>query len=133
MIERINGVVLGPDETEFLVRALELLSVHVKARGAAPSQKLLAMTEQLRAGVITGATRRIPGVGNRTMDDLDDPAHAPWHAILDSRRAADILGITPNGARDLARRGALPARRAGREWLFDASAVVQRAESKARR
>lgn len=133
MIEHIDGMVLGPDDADFLVRALEDLCERYLARNTMPSQKLLAMIEQLRSGVNTGATRRLAGVDARIVDDKLDPSHAPWHAFVDSRRAAVILGITANGARDLARRGTLPARRAGREWLFDASAVIQRAESTARR
>ncbi|MHA0287033.1 hypothetical protein ACXYX3_11335 [Mycobacterium sp. C3-094] len=34
--------------------------------------------------------------------------------------------------RDLARRGSIPARRAGRGWLLDAAAVIRRAESSSR-
>lgn len=132
MINRIEGLILDPDSAEFLVRALEMLAQHLKGRGALPSQKLVAMTEQLRSGAITGATRPNTGDGNSFDVGSRDSSHAPWHAILDSRRAAKILGITPNGARDLARRGVLPAQRAGREWLFDAAAVIRRAESSGR-
>ena len=131
-ISRVSGLVLDPDSTDFLVRALEMLTELLRARGAEPTAKLAAMTDELRTGAIAGAKRPKSGVSARFVDGESVSEHTPWHAILDSRRAADILGITPNGVRDLARRGSLPAHRAGREWMFDAAAVIRRAESASR-
>lgn len=130
MITRLGGaVLLEADDVDYLARALEMLGELLAVRGAAPSQKLTVMTETLRSGVNTGATRLNAGVGTRIVDADDDSAHTPWHAFLDTKRTADILGITPNGVRDLARRGSLPARRVGRQWMLDAAAVIRRAES----
>lgn len=131
-IERISGLVLDPESSDFLVRALELLADLLTARGSEATPKLLNVTETLRTGANTGGTRSNAGVSARIVDAEHDSAQTPWHAILDTKRAADILGITPNGVRDLARRGTLPARRAGREWLLDAAAVIRRAESSSR-
>lgn len=132
MIERISGVMVGPDDVDFLVRALEMLGELLTIRGAAPTQKLTAITDELRAGVNTGVTRSKAGADARFVDAESYSAHTPWHAFLDTKRAADILGITPNGVRDLARRGSLPARRAGRQWLLDAAAVIRKAEHSGR-
>lgn len=129
MIERVSGVMVGPDDVDFLVRALEMLGELLTIRGAAPTQKLTEITAELRAGVNTGATRPKTGADASFVDTEPDSAHTPWHAILDTKRAAVILGITPNGVRDLARRGSLPARRAGRQWMLDAAAVIRKAES----
>ena len=132
MIRQVSGVMLDPESADFLVRALELLAETYRGRGIAPSAKLIEVTEQLRSGANAGATQAISGTRSRFVDGQDIPTHDHWHAILNSRQAADILGITPNGARDLARRRTLPARRAGREWLFDATAVIRRAETSSR-
>lgn len=126
-IERLSGVVVDPDSTDFLIRALELLAELLAARGGAAAPRLLEVTEQLKTGVNSGAARSKSGADTIFVDGEADSAHTPWHAFLNTQRAADILGITPNGVRDLARRGSLPARRVGREWIFDAAAVIRRA------
>ncbi|MCV7005659.1 helix-turn-helix domain-containing protein [Mycobacterium gordonae] len=51
--------------------------------------------------------------------------------MLDTGEAAAILGIGPNGVRDLVRRGKLPAHRAGGRLLLPALPVVERAERRA--
>lgn len=130
MIRRVSGVMLDPDAADFLVRALEMLAEFYKTRGGLPSAKLVEVTEQLRSGAIADVSRLSAGGDARFVAAELNSAHDPFHAVLDSRRVADILGISPNGARDLARRGTLPARHSGRQWLFDAAAVIRRAESR---
>ena len=46
---------------------------------------------------------------------------------IDASHAAQLLGVGARQVRNLAERGALPARRVGRSWLLDAAAVRSRA------
>ena len=62
----------------------------------------------------------------------DSPDYRPYD-LLDTAEAAAICGVTGGGVRDLARRGRLPAHRAGGRWLFPAVAVVAYAERRAAR
>lgn len=128
-IERVDGVLLDAQDVDYVVRALELLHGLLPHTGRKPNRKLQAITERLRkAGAKLAFPADDTGVGARIPGAEAHSAHDAWH-VLDTTAAARILGITPNGARDLARRGTLPARQAGGRWLFDAAAVVQRAES----
>lgn len=129
-VERMAGVVLDDHDADYLARALDLLRSLMPAAGMKPTQRLESMIDQLRGtGAETGATRPKTDANARVVDTEHDSAHSAWHAVIDTGEAAGILGITPNGVRDLARRKSLPARRTGRGWLLDAAAVVRRAES----
>lgn len=129
-IERVDGVLLDAHDVDVVVRALDLLHGLLPHTGRMPNAKLRAVTEQLRkTGAKLASWPADTGVRARMQGAEADSGHDAWHAVLDTTAAAQILGITPNGARDLARRGTLPARQAGGRWLFDAAAVVQRAES----
>lgn len=48
---------------------------------------------------------------------------------IDTDRAAGLLGVTPNRVRQLARSGALPARKVARTWLVDRVAIDLRRET----
>ena len=47
---------------------------------------------------------------------------------IDTSRAADLLGVSPNRVRQLARGGSLPGRKASGAWLVDRVAVELRRE-----
>jgi hypothetical protein len=86
------------------------------------------------ARICDAATRfesqtRPAGVPNQHGSTEDTPLLP--HDLIDSTEAGRILGISGHGARALARRGVLPAYRAGGRWLFPANEVVRRAERRA--
>jgi len=47
---------------------------------------------------------------------------------IDTARAADLLGVTPNRVRQLVREGLLPGRKISRTWLVDMTAIEMRRE-----
>lgn len=98
---------------------------HPAARLAVVTAKLRKTTET--AGDSTQSVSETARQFAAQRDSLDDPAHA----TLGTGDAARILGITPNAARDLARRRRIPARHTGTRWLFDAAAVIVEAEWRA--
>lgn len=69
--------------------------------------------------------------GVRTVGPQGDSSEHALYDLVDTREAAAILGCTPANVRDLARRGRLPAHRAGRGWVYPAAAVVALAERRA--
>ncbi|WP_197415736.1 helix-turn-helix domain-containing protein [Mycobacterium sp. IS-1742] len=84
----------------------------------------------------SGSTRRIPaqrvadasastGIPARQRNSAQHGSHA----TLSADEAAAVLGITPNGVRDLRRRGRLPAERVNGRWRFIAANVEARARN----
>ena len=76
-------------------------------------------------------------LGRRAAFSGSAEADAGGHAgcsehVLTSTTAADILGITPRGVRDLAERGRLPACWHKRSWRFTLEAVLQYAAQRRR-
>lgn len=126
-IEPISGVLLGAEDARTLAEALEVFTKVLAERGSRPTAKL----DDLRRRLARAATR-VP-VGNTHADargsaaQPDSGVHLGYE-LIDTTRAAAILGITADGVRDLARRGTLPAVRAGGRWLLASSAVVARAD-----
>ncbi len=129
MIE-VRGVLLSPEDARFAVNAFAAL-----LRDRRPSAQLADFMERLRTR--TDAAADVPGRITdgtaRTVAPQPDSAHHAPYDVLTTAQAADILGITCGGVRDLARRGRLPAHRAGGRWLYPAAAVVARAERADRR
>lgn len=129
MIERLSGIVLDVVDAQYLVEALDALLVDRR-----PSARLVQFISQLRKSVAkSGVSGQNAGVDARLVGVQEDSAHYALYDVVDTCEAAAILGITANGVRDLARRKALPAHRAGGRWLFPAAAVVARAERQAAR
>lgn len=128
----MTGRIVGwfVDETDAVAtrEALEVLVSMLPGRGQRPSAKLAALVEKYPKTVVNDSisaqnasgSARIGG-GHVGAGDADP------YAVMSAVEAAKVLGITPNGVRDLARRGRLRARRAGGRWLLDAHAVVDRA------
>lgn len=69
--------------------------------------------------------------GAAAVDDRRQGASAaaaePSGHEIDTRQAADVLGVTANRVRQLCREGHLQARQVGRTWLVDVAAVRLRA------
>lgn len=129
MIERVDGVVLSVSDVRYVLAAFAALLVD-----RSPSAQLDHFIGQLRKSVAyasdTSATCRVDA---REVGGQQDPAHTARYDLLDTAEAAAILGIKPNGVRDLVRRKKLPAHRAGGRLLLPALPVVERAERRAKR
>jgi hypothetical protein len=127
MIAPITGILLGAEDVRYTLRAFDAL-----LRGRRPSAELAAFIDRLgRTVATTGVSSRDTGTQARQVGSGDNSGQPAMYDVLDTAEAAAILGITTNGVRDLARRGVLPAKRAGGRWLYGAHAVVSRAERRA--
>lgn len=127
MIGPVRGVLLSDDDAEYLARALEVFADVLAKQGARPNAKLAQVTETLRS--VASASVRVPNVrldarnqGQEWVSGDTEP-----YAVMSPSEAAKVLGISPNGVRDLARRGRLGARRSGGRWFVSARAVMERA------
>lgn len=129
MIE-VRGVLLSPDDARFAVEAFAAL-----LRDRRPSAQLADFIERLQArtDAATGVSGR--GTGDHARNIAAQPGSPDYlpYDVLTSAEVAAIVGVSPNGARDLARRGRLAAHRAGGRWLYPAAAVVAYAERRAAR
>ena len=63
-------------------------------------------------------------MARRTVKQVD------WDRLLTVAEAAELLKITPVGARKLCDRGVLRAKRFGRDWIVDRSSVEARARER---
>jgi hypothetical protein len=61
------------------------------------------------------------------------PQKPPASATLDCVETGLVLGVSPHGAADLARRGVIAARKSGRQWVFDPTDVEQYRQHRAAR
>lgn len=127
MIESVRGVLLGAEDARFLVDALDALLVDRR-----PSPRLADVIARLRrtAGKLASAQENTDA-GARTFGAQQDSGHTAAYDLVDTGEAAAILGCTPANVRDLARRGRLPAHRAGRGWVYPARSVEVLAEQRA--
>lgn len=79
------------------------------------------------------ATRRVLGAlaasddGTTGIPQESEPA---TNAVLTTTEVAQRLNCSARNVRALAERGALPARRAGRSWVFDAVDVAEYIETR---
>lgn len=133
MITGFRGVVLlDSNDAAYLTEALGRLSDALSGHGLRPSEQLVAFRSKLaKACASASDSGRNTDVDVRTVGAQQDSAHIALYDLVDSGEAARILGCTPANVRDLARRGRLPAHRAGRGWLYPAAAVVARSERQA--
>jgi hypothetical protein len=126
-MELIDGLVLDRNEVQFLAGILRTATSRMNAAWSPQAQFTIAR-------ICDAATRftsqKCPaGVPNQ-HGGTENPPPLP-RDLIDSTEAGRILGISGHGARALARRGVLPAYRAGGRWLFPANEVVRRAERRA--
>lgn len=149
VIGAVNGVVMSLADARMILAALDhqeqLLSERRGPRGEPRPERLPAnvrvlMLQMRRAIARTGdqnasaATRHLtaarvgavpPTARNAVSQEI--PVHDGRHATFSSADAAAALGITPNGVRDLHRRGCLHAERVGGRLRFDVDEVLARA------
>ncbi|WP_185935044.1 helix-turn-helix domain-containing protein [Mycolicibacterium hodleri] len=150
-----HGVHLDHADAAYLVNALDefarMMAERRDARGnptpSQPSPRLVDTTAKLRRAVDSLADRD-PAADHADHAERSEPpaealavgpgVRAPQRNSVDAGPhdigtgdAARRLGITPNAARDLARRGRIAAHYNGTRWQFDAAAVAARAEQRA--
>lgn len=126
MIGLVRGVLLEVAEAAYLADALDAL-----LRDRRPSAKLQDVLDRLRRTVANASVSdQNTGVDARIVGQQADSVDHAAYDLVDTAEAAAILGITPNGVRDLARRGRLRRLRAGGRWLYPARSVVARAEQR---
>lgn len=125
----VSGIMLSRQEVSYTLRAFEVL-----LRDRRPSPQLADFLARLaRSAAVSDVEPQ------KAYEDVSlggngrDPAGWLPGDVLDTDEAAAVLGISPAGVRDLARRGRIPAKRAGKRWLLLAAAVVARAERNAGR
>lgn len=147
-------LILDRDEVDYVARALEHLDQLMAERRdpdgnptpSQPSARLAALTAKLRRTVDSAEQLAITETGDHHAQRAEPPVatasvcapqqdsvHAGPHDDIGTAEAARRLGITPNGVRDLVRRGRLGVRRAGGRWLVDAASVDAHAARKAAR
>lgn len=127
MIERVSGILLEPADARYLLDAFDAL-----LRDRRPSAQLAQFVDRLRRTVAKADVSSPPtGVHARELGGQRNSGHYAPYDVLATAEVAAILGITGNGVRDLARRGTIPAHRAGGRWLYPATAVVALAEHRA--
>ncbi|MGK9270326.1 helix-turn-helix domain-containing protein [Williamsia muralis] len=110
---------------------LDLFCQYLRKSGGEPSSRMDSISRRLMKTVVDDSN---------SADDTSDSARNSGirlvskdnevYAVMSADEAGRVLGITANGARDLARRGKLPARNTGRRWFFDAHAVIARSEGR---
>jgi hypothetical protein len=126
VIERVAGVLLGPEDAQYLLAALDALLQDRRASG-----KLTDFIARLRRAETLASAQVIACADARKVDTQQDSDHLGLYDLVDTAEAAAILGCTPANVRDLARRGRLPRHRAGRGWVYPARSVVVLAEKRA--
>lgn len=133
-VARPGTVLLDADDADYLARALAMLPPLLTETRRTPAPRLLAVIAaftKTSAAAVDSARNAIrtdsggPGCAS-TPPDPGEPE--PYASTVDTATAARILGISPSAVRQLAQRGRLPARRPAGRWLYDAAAVVARAE-----
>lgn len=126
-IEPVTGVLLGADDAREVLRVIAAYERALAETRRQPSLRLTSLRNKL-----SRATSRVPTrdthVDARKQAAQPDSGVDHAHELFDTAQAAAVLGITSDAVRDLARRGRLPARKAGGRWLLAARAVVDRAE-----
>ena len=123
-MRRVDGLLLDPDEVEFLAGILATATERIPARWSPAAA--LAIARISDAAKRFASQRQSEAVIERAIGDTGNQTRP--RDLLDSTEAAKILGITPHAVRALARRGRLPAYRAGGRWLLPAVDVIRRAE-----
>lgn len=127
MAESITGIILSGQEVHYALKAFEVL-----LRDRRPSPQLAEFLARLQRAYVESDVHRRNACGDVRLSDPDGtPRGFLAGDVLDVAEAAKVLGIGAAGVRDLARRGRLPAVRAGRRWLLHAGSVVARAERQA--
>lgn len=109
MISAVTGVLLTPDEAEFIVGGFDEFTRMLAERRSQPSPRLARTVEQLRR-----ATRKCGGPnandtqnatnGRSSQADEADTAQDVGYATVTTAEAARILGVVPTAVRAQAQR-----------------------------
>jgi excisionase family DNA binding protein len=124
VIQRFSGVLLTEDD------ARQLLTIAQQASQIRKPSTLCEDAIRRLARALPKADADARSTGARVQNGTTKPEYAPYD-LVDTRQAAKLLRITPNGVRDLVRRGELAAHRSGGRWLLPAHLVTERADRKA--
>lgn len=130
MIAAVNGVLLTPEDAEFIVGALDEFARVLAERSAKPTPKLAHTLAQLRkATQKCGGPRANATAAASSRADQADPINDYGHATVSTTEAARILGIGANAVRAMAQRNPrkLGSRRVGSRWQHDLVRVEHRA------
>lgn len=120
-------VVLTPGSARVLLELVRRYGEVLRTRGTRFTPAVVGLLAQLEEVTADGD----PAVGARTSVPQPEWLPLSAHDLLSTAQAAAVLGCTPGNVRDLARRGALPAHRAGGRWLVERDAVDVRRSSTA--
>ncbi|WP_328856362.1 helix-turn-helix domain-containing protein [Williamsia herbipolensis] len=126
MSERVSGVLLDDSDVRTTHQALQVFSTLLEQNGQRPTARLTALIAKYGAyasQIGPNASRNA-----RNVAQQPDSVNSEAYAVIDTAEAARILGISPNGVRDRARRGSIPARRAGGRWIYPAATIIDLAE-----
>ncbi|SOX53703.1 DNA-binding protein [Mycobacterium ahvazicum] len=128
MIERVAGTLITPDDADYVLRALQLLTDLLGKQGSRPTPRLAAVTDRIAKTVVSTDVSR-PNVSGNVRNPRVQPNSGDdtGYALIDTAAAARILGCTPGNVRDLRRRGVLSGYRVGGRWAYPAEAVMRRA------
>lgn len=137
MITAVNGVLLAPEEAEFIVGALEQIGQMLDSR---PSTKLGHTIEQLRrmsrkCRAHNGETQQSATNEGSSRADETEPAQDDRCEHVSTAEAARILGVKPAAVSAMARRTpeTLGSTHHGGVWRHRLDRVEQRAIHKHRR
>lgn len=115
------GVYLDPEAAGLLVRIINDYDAALRAApgGRVLGRKVMGLRDELDRANARVRTRSSNVSSNVSQVGVQhDPAQSEVYAFIDSRQAAAVLGISPSGVRDLARRGRLVSRKAGGRWVY---------------
>jgi hypothetical protein len=131
-----SGVLVTGDEAAVILVALKRLDASLTGAERVVVNRFAKSAA--KTGVWSTSTASSPTKHLPAGRIENAPANARWLAIqaisaqherrepLSTADAAAALGITPNGVRDLRRRGALRAERVGGRWKFDPAEIAAR-------
>ncbi|MBB3037431.1 helix-turn-helix domain-containing protein [Hoyosella altamirensis] len=121
----VNGVLITWDDAARVVQALSYLQSFVETQNGA---RLPRRFIQLREYLTRAASYAQHHVDARTPDHvLATPEDSTPDGLIDTTKAADILGCGASNVRDLCRRHTLTGYRVGGRWLVHETEVRQRA------
>ncbi|WP_193048198.1 hypothetical protein [Mycolicibacterium baixiangningiae] len=126
MIAAVTGVVLSPEDAEFIVGALDEFTRVLAERRSSPSSRLAGSIEQLRRATRKcGALSANATPGRSSSADETETGHDASYATCSTVEAARILGVGASAVRNSAQRNPrkLGSRRVGNRWTHDLARV----------
>lgn len=121
-IQRVDGVVLSQEDARTLVEALDVFRNVLRRQGSRPTERL----ESLHNRLISAVHVRKTDADVSDSSSSGESGQSSDHDLVDTATAAALLGCSQANARDLARRGVVPAIHVGGRWLLRRGGVVDR-------